>query len=361
MEGTLVAVSGAPPERADLVWLRDELSARLGHPVAVCTDLVAGLRQLDGARHVTVLPLPLTLAQDDGGLLARLRQFSQRWPFIAFHLAAGPSWLEWAELLAGEGPAVVTAEPSGDALADANLGRLAFLLTQRTGRRVEARLSDPEGLAWLESVARPALVDLLVARRAEARQDDSLPRSLLRELDRRVDELLPPQPLSCAPMGSADLLRDEAGAVAWDRMWTDFCDLAMAGGPCHRGTLLEAVPGPEALADPDRYRAVVAEIERGIRLAAGLPVVQSPSPGWVGVRCESEEMAVWMLRAIIVENVMVRREGEVLYLPAGPSFRLAEEVKNVVTAVAKTFHYWTEHQRFSRGRSSEPTGPRPGP
>ena len=49
------------------------------------------------------------------------------------------------------------------------------------------------------------------------------------------------------------------------------------------------------------------------------------------------------MRAIIVENIMVRREGGVLYLPAGPHFTLKREIKNVVTAIAKTVHYWTAH------------------
>ncbi|MBV9021594.1 MAG: hypothetical protein JOZ71_12875, partial [Ktedonobacteraceae bacterium] len=64
---------------------------------------------------------------------------------------------------------------------------------------------------------------------------------------------------------------------------------------------------------------------------------------WVGLLCQDEEMALWLLRAIVVENICVRREGTVLFLPAGPSFRLEKEIKNVVTAVAKTYHYWTEH------------------
>ena len=46
---------------------------------------------------------------------------------------------------------------------------------------------------------------------------------------------------------------------------------------------------------------------------------------------------------------MVRREGAILYLPAGCRFTLDGEIKNVVTAVAKTYHYWTEHQAKARG------------
>ena len=55
-------------------------------------------------------------------------------------------------------------------------------------------------------------------------------------------------------------------------------------------------------------------------------------------------MAVWLLRAIVVENVSVRREGATLFLPAGPGYRVEKEIKNVITAVAKTHHYWAEHR-----------------
>jgi sirohydrochlorin cobaltochelatase len=61
------------------------------------------------------------------------------------------------------------------------------------------------------------------------------------------------------------------------------------------------------------------------------------------MECLDEEMALWMLRAIVVENVTVRREDRVLWFPAGPTFRLEKEIKNVVTVVAKTTHYWQEH------------------
>jgi sirohydrochlorin cobaltochelatase len=59
------------------------------------------------------------------------------------------------------------------------------------------------------------------------------------------------------------------------------------------------------------------------------------------------------MRAIVVENIMVRREDAVLYLPASCRFTVDAEIKNVITAVAKTHHYWIEHQ--SRW------GPRDGP
>jgi len=153
------------------------------------------------------------------------------------------------------------------------------------------------------------------------------------------------RPVCATPMGSAPLRYDGDGQVAWDQVWTDFCDLALAGGPPHRGTILEPVDPAEILAKPHDYALVVAEIERGLRLVTeGLPTVPGPVPGWVGLRCPDEATAAWLARAIETENVSVRREGAVLSLPAGPRFRQEEEIKNVVTAVAKTYHYWREHR-----------------
>lgn len=154
--------------------------------------------------------------------------------------------------------------------------------------------------------------------------------------------------VSPAPMGAADLTLDAEGRVAWDRMWQGFCELALAGGPPHRGTLLEPVTREEAVAEPEGYAAVVCELARAIRMVTGLDVVDGP-PGWIGVACESEEMAIWLMRAILVENVMARREGTTLYLPAGPRFALGGEIKNIVTAAAKTHHYWTQHTASRAG------------
>ena len=78
-------------------------------------------------------------------------------------------------------------------------------------------------------------------------------------------------------------------------------------------------------------------------MVTGLPIVRSMIPGWVGIQCEDMQMALWLQHAIIVENVSVKREGIVLFLPAGPAFGLEKEIKNVITVVAKTHHYWTEH------------------
>jgi len=174
-------------------------------------------------------------------------------------------------------------------------------------------------------------------------------RRALEILEDRIRILLPEeyqdsyesvQPVS---MGSASLKYGTDGRVAWDVMWESFCDLAMAGGPPHKGTLLEPASLAEIDAALPRYAEVVSEICRGINLAADVAAKPSPLAGWIRVDCFSDAMAGWLLRAIVMENVAVRRNGLMLFLPAGPGFRVEKEIKNVITVIAKTSHYWLGH------------------
>ena len=156
------------------------------------------------------------------------------------------------------------------------------------------------------------------------------------------------QPVS---MGSAGLKFGSDGRVAWDEMWASFCDLAMAGGPPHRGKLLEAASKAETDAKPGRYRQVVDELCRGIDMVTGLAADASPVSGWLDVDCPSRSMAGWLVRAINMENVSAHSDGMVLHLPAGPGFRLEKEIKNVITAIAKTSHYWLGHTSVAQHRA----------
>jgi hypothetical protein len=156
------------------------------------------------------------------------------------------------------------------------------------------------------------------------------------------------QPVS---MGSAGLKFASDGRVAWDEMWGSFCDLAMAGGPPHRGRLLESGSKAEIDAERGRYKQVVDELCRGVEMVTGLAAEASSIPGWIHVDCPSATMAGWLVRAINIENVSSYSEGMVLHLPAGPRFRLEKEIKNVVTAIAKTSHYWLGHTSVDQHRS----------
>jgi hypothetical protein len=171
----------------------------------------------------------------------------------------------------------------------------------------------------------------------------------LEELDFRLRIVLPEEyqdsydEMQPTPMGSADLKYADDGTVAWNEIWGSFCDLAMAGGPPHKGTLLEPGTPGEIAVRPDRYQEVVDEICRAVTMVTDLPARESPTPGWIRATCFSDAMAGWLLRAIVTENVAVRAEGMALDLPASPGFRLEKEIKNVVTVIAKTCHYWTGH------------------
>lgn len=179
----------------------------------------------------------------------------------------------------------------------------------------------------------------------------------LDELESRIRTLLPEQyqdryeSVKPVSMGSAGLQFDSDGKVAWDEMWGSFCDLAMAGGPPHKGMLLEPAP-PEAIAaTPERYAEVAAELCRGIEMVAYVCATPSTTmPGWIAVDCENETMAAWLTRAIVMENVSAFHRACVLYLPAGPAFRIEKEIKNVITAIAKTSHYWLDHVWFDQKR-----------
>ena len=168
-------------------------------------------------------------------------------------------------------------------------------------------------------------------------------------LDAKINALLPPRYQGCfddvpaQSMGTASLKYDERGQVAWNEIWTSFCHLALAGGPPHRGTLMQPVSADETAADASAQKKVLAELDRGIRLTTWLATARSATPGWIGIRCYDEDMSGWLQRAIVAENVSARRERNVLYLPAGPGFRIEKEIKNVITCVAKTCHYLLDH------------------
>jgi sirohydrochlorin cobaltochelatase len=158
----------------------------------------------------------------------------------------------------------------------------------------------------------------------------------------RCDDI---QPVS---MGSASLKYGPDGKVAWDEIWGSFCDLAMAGGPPHKGTLLEPGRREEIETHADRYREVLQEICRGITLVSGLCAEPCPVPGWVRMYCTSAAMAGWLARAIVMENISASFNRLALHLPAGPGYRIEKEIKNVITAVAKTCHYWLDHASPAR-------------
>ena len=173
----------------------------------------------------------------------------------------------------------------------------------------------------------------------------------------RLKTLLPEEYRDCyedvqpVSMGSAGLKFGSDGRVAWDEIWGSFCDLAMAGGPPHRGKLLEPASKTEIAAERGRYQQVVDELCRGVEMVTGLFAEPSSVSGWIQVECPSTTMAGWLVRAINMENVSGHTKGMALHLPAGPHFRLEKEIKNVITTIAKTSHYWLGHTSVAQHRA----------
>ena len=144
-----------------------------------------------------------------------------------------------------------------------------------------------------------------------------------------------------APMSAAPFVWRSDGRPDWGAMWSSFCELALFGGPPHRGPESALAGGARGDAASDTSGAV-EEIRRGIWETTGL-YSEPAAPGWLAVTCESPRMAAWLCATIILENVEARCDEERLLLPADSSFAVEDQVKSVVTVVAKTHHYWSAH------------------
>jgi hypothetical protein len=170
---------------------------------------------------------------------------------------------------------------------------------------------------------------------------DALRDALGRDADVRRREYAPPaRPDPAQAMASAPFVWQEDGRPDWASMWTTFCDLALYGGPPQRGadSALRAPAGAAASSDNE----MLAEMRRGIWETTGL-YAESGEPGWLAITCDSSTMAAWLCAAIILENVDARVDEDRLMVPAGPDFELKDQVKSIITVVAKTHHYWQAH------------------
>jgi sirohydrochlorin cobaltochelatase len=214
-------------------------------------------------------------------------------------------------MLDGELPAAIQ-----QACAD-----LATALADRAGTPVTVAAVD---ISRLDDV-RDAL-----SRDQTARTREYLPAGSSGEYGRSPVQSMSSAPFEWLPDGRPD----------WGSMWTSFCELALYGGPPQRGPE-QALRAPAAATTPSDDE-MLAEMKRGIWETARL-YAESAQPGWLTVTCDSATMAAWMCAAIILENVDARVEEDRLLLPAGPDYQLKDEVKSIITVVAKTHHYWQAH------------------
>jgi hypothetical protein len=220
--------------------------------------------------------------------------------------------------------------PNGDGMA----GRLLLVVDAAAPAEVQQACAD-----LAARLAEQAGLPVTVAAVPVARLD-TLNDALRRDAEARRREYTPaPRPDQAAPMSSAPFVWTADGRPDWGSMWTTFCELALYGGPPQRGPE-SALRAPKSAADSDGE--MLAEMRRGIWETTGL-YAESTTPGWLAVTCDSPTMAAWMCAAIILENVDARVDDDRLLLPAGPGYTLTDEVKSIITVVAKTHHYWQAH------------------
>ncbi|MCK9495913.1 MAG: hypothetical protein M0R75_10540 [Dehalococcoidia bacterium] len=199
-----------------------------------------------------------------------------------------------------------------------------------------AFLGEPVEFAFV----RPELIDLARLSIAPMTGDDPI-------------EVLSPLRVQTEGMAAGDMLYTDDGRPDWGAMWESFCELAYFGGPAHRGpdSAIFAPSEGEATGTPSAIPAPVegefdpiAEIRRGIYMTTGLFSEPAEEPGWLAISCRSRQMAAWMCACIILENVDARLDDQDrLLVPAGTEFTLKDQVKSVVTVVAKVAHYWQMH------------------
>ncbi len=85
---------------------------------------------------------------------------------------------------------------------------------------------------------------------------------------------------------------------------------------------------------PAADRLLYAGIAQRIQRDTGLRSSPHHYAGWLGLECGDVQTAVWMMRALVVSNVLSRREGVVLFVPVNPAIdpngaRVAEAVVRI--------------------------------
>jgi len=148
----------------------------------------------------------------------------------------------------------------------------------------------------------------------------------------------------------AKLPRDEDGRPDWTRLMAEIHHtgahgtIALAGGGPRRARLIE-LDGTGDSSSPG-YQALAAEFARGLRATTGA-TIDDDRLGWVGLVCDSDDMAIWMVRALAAENITVRREGATVYLPASATYALEDEFLDMVIAAARSMHFFEDHIRVT--------------
>jgi hypothetical protein len=100
--------------------------------------------------------------------------------------------------------------------------------------------------------------------------------------------------------------------------------------------------------DVDKRERLATTIADTIQRETGLTRSAHRYAGWIGVDCASVPAAVWMMRAVVMGNVLARREGTTLFVPVNPQ---SDPDGAAVTGVVR----WTHRLAHARGVLPVPT------
>jgi hypothetical protein len=310
---------GPPPPPPLSLMLRTPADAQAA---ALLASITAAMQR--GVRCIVVQPLADDL-RDHDDLVEDLRLLARRCPFLDLHLAEAVKITERAALLAPRLGRSVR-------LCGADRGGLAVLAERLAELGIEADPACGENAWDADDWNDPASLELLADRRLAALAD----RSLMPDPWQEVAQDLTQGEAHHGGLGgeavsATGLAMGRVGAMAAADASLE-ADLASAPISPQAALLVEPVPAAEAQAQHDQQTTVLATLSRGLHLLTGLPVVESPVPGWIGIRVPDP---IFMLRAVVVQGILSRRRGDVLWLPAGPAFAMRREIRSVLTAVAK--------------------------
>jgi sirohydrochlorin cobaltochelatase len=104
----------------------------------------------------------------------------------------------------------------------------------------------------------------------------------------------------------------------------------------------------EIAATPDQFATAEQALRVALSERTGLTTIESQSPGWIGLQCASDEMAIWLMRAVIVENILARREVDILFVPVrfGESQRHGHD--HIEQSVSSALRLWKLHTAAER-------------
>jgi len=93
----------------------------------------------------------------------------------------------------------------------------------------------------------------------------------------------------------------------------------------------------ESDSDRLRLRQTAGRLVASAQAASGLQAICGGDDPWVGIACPSQRLALWMMRVLVVSNVLSRREGTTLYVPINPERDESGAIVSRAVARARRF------------------------